>query len=153
MSPPETGASKAHAPFEAASSAITRAVDGIDVPKSMKICPGFAAESTPSGPKCTASTSLGSATFVHTKSASFAASAGLDAHDAPAARRPSARAFVREYTVTWKPALSRCPAIDEPMIPVPIHATRALRGSVCAVDSDMKPRRCGVHFLRRIRRS
>jgi hypothetical protein len=37
---------------------------------------------------------------------------------------------VREYTVMWYPLARRCPHIDSPITPVPIHPTRVVSGDM-----------------------
>ena len=121
--PPETGASTAPAPR----SARARARRGAPCParssSSRAPRPRCSMPSaTPSGPSTTASTSGESATQRHTSSAPCAASRGVSARLAPRSASACSRSRVRLWTVSSCPASSRCPAMNSPMVPSPIHA-------------------------------
>ena len=60
-----------------------------------------------------------------TTSDAAATSAGEAARDAPAATSSSTGPGLREWTVSGRPASSRCPAMGRPMMPSPMKPTRS----------------------------
>ncbi len=75
--PPETGASMKWRPFSVVAASSSRATSAEAVVLSMRVAPFFMPSSTPSLPTVTARRSSSLPTQVKTKSASFAASAGV----------------------------------------------------------------------------
>jgi hypothetical protein len=99
--PPETGASMKSTPFSFAIANTLRATSAEAVVWSTRMAPFFMPASTPSLPVVTARTSSSLPTIVMTKSASFAAAAGVGADLPPCFfAHSSALAPVRLYTVT-----------------------------------------------------
>ena len=127
-SPPETGASILPTPRAAAASWISIASDGSLVVMSTRTDPAAAPETAPCPPRNTSRTSAGNPTMAKVTSDAAATAAGVSAQVAPAAS--SAPAFLRVlvWTVIGYPADCRCPHIDVPITPVPIHPTDVVSG-------------------------
>jgi hypothetical protein len=75
--------------------------------------------------------------MLNTTSEDPATAPGESAHVAPFTRRGRAFSFVREYTVMRYPLARRCPHIDSPITPVPIHPTRVVSGDMFFIFSAL----------------
>ena len=121
ISPPLTGASSIEPPFSATSVASRSVATGEMLLMSMTMAPGCSADSTPSAPVSTRSTSGVSGSMVMTMVETRATSAGVAAAVAPAATSSSTAPRLRLWTVRWCPAVIRCLAMGLPMTPSPMN--------------------------------
>jgi hypothetical protein len=137
--PPETGA--ARKPPPASPAAVSRIAACTASPTNVPVAASTVEQSTyvmgaavagraaipataASGPSvATAHAAFGSASMANTKSHCRVTSAGVDATEAPSARRGSVFATLRLYTVTLAPVRTRRAAICAPMMPSPRKPT------------------------------
>ena len=139
LQPPETGA--ARKPPPATPAAVSRIAACTASPTNAPVAASTVEQSTyvmgaavaeraaipataASGPSvATAHAAFGSASMANTKSHCRVTSAGVDATEAPSARRGSVFATLRLYTVTLAPVRTSRAAICAPMMPSPRNPT------------------------------
>ena len=133
FSPPETGASSMRTPLAPRAFPTFWETSGEIVDMSAKSCPRVTPSIRPSLPSATSSTSGEFGSMAMMTSDWAATSFGLEAALAPAPTSSCTGPWLRLWTTSGYPALSKFLAMGRPMIPSPINPT------TCAMVTSWGP--------------